>query len=448
MIDLSKPLPRWVKWIDNKSAEIIESFMCPPYEFENGKIFNTCKDNIPFLSLADTWKEFLGKYPFNFEACLPEKWGIKRTSETDIIITDYIYDQYKVNHVYLDYNPDNPYLHNISDIISSNDKLYQGYEEITFEEFETYCLGISKPKSTVMLGFKGFDKDLKCRGTQFEIGITYTKPNETGNAPELCTADGYHYCTDMDEVFEYYSSKNRNNRFCIIEILGESNGDGKKYSTYSFRIIKELTHDQLRNAQSILNEELIDYEAKKELRDQNEVKLKSQLNLEELIQNRVNKILAEQSEKVKNDKDKRKQKIAVRMKLDIVRKFQELYPHTQIGGSVALFLHGIELKRFENENVNDFDIITPYYTKFKEDVPNLLSNDEQTTYTSGCDFDEHIMFNGVKCDIRIDNHQKYDLITYEGFEYKVSVLEAIWAAKLRYNKPKHINDLKEAMSIK
>lgn len=75
---------------------------------------------------------------------------------------------------------------------------------------------------------------------------------------------------------------------------------------------------------------------------------------------------------------------------------------------------------------------------------NLLGEKE---YKSGCDFDECITISGIKADVRIDNHQKYNIIEFEGFKYKVSALEAIWAAKLRYNAKKHNDDLREAMHL-
>ena len=50
---------------------------------------------------------------------------------------------------------------------------------------------------------KGFDKDLKCRGMQFEVGKEYKI--ETNKEPELCTDTVFHYCDSLQKVHGYYS---------------------------------------------------------------------------------------------------------------------------------------------------------------------------------------------------------------------------------------------------
>lgn len=50
-----------------------------------------------------------------------------------------------------------------------------------------------------MKAYKGFDKDMKCRGFQFEEGKTYEEPNA-----ELCK-QGFHVCTSPLDVLRYYA---------------------------------------------------------------------------------------------------------------------------------------------------------------------------------------------------------------------------------------------------
>ena len=57
-----------------------------------------------------------------------------------------------------------------------------------------------KKQENVIKGFKGFDKDLKCRGFQYTEGEEY----ETDQKPVRCTSTGFHFCEDALDVFSYY----------------------------------------------------------------------------------------------------------------------------------------------------------------------------------------------------------------------------------------------------
>ena len=74
-----------------------------------------------------------------------------------------------------------------------------------------------------MKGYKGFNKDLKCRDFQYEIGKTY----ETDEA-KLCES-GFHFCEAPLDVFNYYVPAD--SRFCEIEaedISNEKDSDSKR----------------------------------------------------------------------------------------------------------------------------------------------------------------------------------------------------------------------------
>ena len=97
--------------------------------------------------------------------------------------------------------------------------------------------------------FKGFDKDLKCRGFQYEIGKTYSIPEK----PEVC-AEGFHCCTKLSDVFCYYEpwrwgiSDNillsSDKRFCVVEVLGDvsvkPDARDSKLATNKIAIVREL----------------------------------------------------------------------------------------------------------------------------------------------------------------------------------------------------------------
>ena len=49
-----------------------------------------------------------------------------------------------------------------------------------------------------MKGYKGFEKDMTCRGFQYEAGKTYTT-----DRAELCHS-GFHFCEQLADCFDYY----------------------------------------------------------------------------------------------------------------------------------------------------------------------------------------------------------------------------------------------------
>jgi hypothetical protein len=69
-------------------------------------------------------------------------------------------------------------------------------------------------KTEVLPAYKGFDKDLKCRGFRYEIGKTY---HHAGSVA-VC-ASGFHACLNPLDVFNYYSPPS--SKFCRIEAAGE-----------------------------------------------------------------------------------------------------------------------------------------------------------------------------------------------------------------------------------
>ena len=96
-----------------------------------------------------------------------------------------------------------------------------------------------------MTYYKGFDKDLKCRGMQFEVGKTYdTEANDED--VELCSDTAIHFCDSLQNVHEYYSQNPyANNRVCEVEPLGKIVSSDTKMGTNKIKIIREIKGEEL-----------------------------------------------------------------------------------------------------------------------------------------------------------------------------------------------------------
>ena len=83
--------------------------------------------------------------------------------------------------------------------------------------------------------YKGFDKDLKCRGFQFEVGKEY---EETGAA--LCKK-GFHACELPHDTFSYYVPGQ--SRFCEVDLepTDEIGEDDSKRCGNRIKILAEVS---------------------------------------------------------------------------------------------------------------------------------------------------------------------------------------------------------------
>jgi hypothetical protein len=97
-------------------------------------------------------------------------------------------------------------------------------------------------KTDTKIAFKGFDKNLQCRGYQFEIGKTFIHEGEV----KAC-ASGFHSCENPLDVFSYYAPGD--SRFCIVEASGEmsTHSDDSKIASASIHIKAELKIPELVN---------------------------------------------------------------------------------------------------------------------------------------------------------------------------------------------------------
>ena len=92
-----------------------------------------------------------------------------------------------------------------------------------------------------MIGYKGLDKNFRCRDFQFKVGEIYTLDAK----PVICEK-GFHFCDIPLAVWEFYSPAY--SRFALVEATGEivsGDEDEHKFCTNKLTIIKELSLQEL-----------------------------------------------------------------------------------------------------------------------------------------------------------------------------------------------------------
>lgn len=91
-----------------------------------------------------------------------------------------------------------------------------------------------------MSTYKGFDKDLRCRGFQYEVGKAYEEKDA-----QICKT-GFHACENPLNVLLYYPPCH-GNRYCEVEQDGEfsENGDDSKIASTKIEVNKEISLTEL-----------------------------------------------------------------------------------------------------------------------------------------------------------------------------------------------------------
>ena len=105
--------------------------------------------------------------------------------------------------------------------------------------------------------YKGFDKDLKCRGFQYEIGKEYEE-----NTADICHK-GFHACENPMDVFGYYNPAD--SRYCEVDLdTNEQTGEDSKRVGKKIKIETEIGLSGLIQAGVKFILEKVDFKSAKE----------------------------------------------------------------------------------------------------------------------------------------------------------------------------------------
>ena len=92
---------------------------------------------------------------------------------------------------------------------------------------------MTKKTKTKMIAYKGFDKNLCCRGKQYEVGKTYKHDGDV-----VPCESGFHACQEPIDVFGYYSPGE--SRYCEVEVNGNAVPKDDKVACDNLKVIREI----------------------------------------------------------------------------------------------------------------------------------------------------------------------------------------------------------------
>lgn len=99
------------------------------------------------------------------------------------------------------------------------------------EEFSWWYIGEREEHPVIC--YKGFNKDLTCRGFQYEVGKEYEN-----DRPIWACLNGFHACQFPLDVLEYYDGWG--DRYCVAEQWGHMETHGDKTASSNIKILNEV----------------------------------------------------------------------------------------------------------------------------------------------------------------------------------------------------------------
>ena len=95
-----------------------------------------------------------------------------------------------------------------------------------------------------MIGYKAFDKDLKCRDFQFKVGKTYETKAKKADL-KLCSETVFHFCRELHRIESVSNYTIAESRVCEVIAEGDIVTDGDKYGTNKLTILREIPKEEL-----------------------------------------------------------------------------------------------------------------------------------------------------------------------------------------------------------
>ena len=88
-------------------------------------------------------------------------------------------------------------------------------------------------KQNTIIAYKGFNKDLKCIGFQYEVSKTYKHDGEV-----KCCNSGFHACENPLDVLKFYNDFD--SRYCKVEQSGFLSKSEDKNASSEIKIVSEI----------------------------------------------------------------------------------------------------------------------------------------------------------------------------------------------------------------
>lgn len=155
-------------------------------------------------------------------------------------------------------------------------KIY-GKPAATNESIEEAIDTVTGEEWVWVKGFKGTEKDMSCKGYQYELGKQFDLDEDL--EPSVCH-NGFHFCKSLENVFRHYKIGDGHRFFEVKALVRKSDLDSKKkdyakyanvawspyhtsshyddkYAAKSIRFIRELTADEV--FESVTDKEVLEW---------------------------------------------------------------------------------------------------------------------------------------------------------------------------------------------